>query len=162
MLNFTPSTILWTVVNLLVLFALLRIFLFKPVNKMMDDRAKAIEDSISGADGLKAEAEQIKADYEQKLAQARTEAAEIVARARERGEREYEAILQSAEADAQKLRENTRDQLAAEREAMIQGARKEVAALALLAAAKVSGKAMDADADRALVNAFLSEAGEAQ
>ena len=83
-----------------------------------------------------------------------------MADARSRAQRAYESRLAQAEADAKQLRGQAEAQLAAEREAMLRGARDEVASLALLAAAKVAGRAMDSADDQAAVDAFLSEVGE--
>ena len=83
-----------------------------------------------------------------------------MADAQNRAQRAYEGKLAQAEADARQLRGQTEAQLTAEREAMLRGARDEVASLALLAAAKVVGKAMDSADDQAMVDAFLSEVGE--
>ena len=68
--------------------------------------------------------------------------------------------MTEAEADAKRLRSEAEAQIASERETMLQGARNEVASLALLAAAKVAQRSMDDAADKALVDTFLSEAGE--
>lgn len=160
MLDFDPYTVLWTVINLLVLFVLLRLFLFKPVTRIMDQRAQAIQDELDRADAQKADAEQLKADYEARLSDARDEAADLVAKAKERANQEYQAVLAQAQADAERVRAAARTQLEAEREAMLQGARDEVAQLALLAAARVAQHSMDEEGERALVDSFLAEAGE--
>ena len=160
MLTLDPYTILWTVINLLVLYVLLKKFLFGPVTKIMDERQRAIENNIKDAEARKAEAEQLKADYESHLTSARAEAADLVAQAKSRAGAEYDSILAQARTDAQKVREDAQAQIQTEREQMLQGARQEVAALALLAAAKVAGRELDADGDQALVDAFLAEAGE--
>lgn len=49
MLNINIWDIVWTVVNLLIFFILLRIFLFKPVMKVMDERKKKIQDDLDSA-----------------------------------------------------------------------------------------------------------------
>ena len=76
-----------------------------------------------------------------------------MAQAKLQGQREYDQIISSAQADAQA-------QMEAERRQMLQDAQQQVAALALLAAAKVSGRAMDQAGDRDLVEDFLREAGD--
>ena len=160
MLDFDPYTVVFTLINLVILFLLLRHFLFKPVTKIMDERAQAARQGLEEADAMKEEAARMNADYEAQLADAREQAASLVAQAKERAGREYETILAQAQADAEQLRASTRTQLEAEREAMLRGARDEVAQLALLAAAKVSQQSMDEAGDLALVNAFLAEAGD--
>ena len=162
LLDINIPTILFTAANLLVLYLLLKKFLFGPVTAMIDGRAKEIETSLSDAAGQRDEAARLKADCEARLARAREDAEAIAAQGRERGQREYEALLAQARNDAEKLLADTRAQLDAERGAMLQAARQQVAALALLAAAKVSRRELDAQGDRELVDALLSDPGALQ
>lgn len=162
MLDIQPATILWTIVNLLVLYFFFRKYLFGRVNAVLDGRAAQVESQLADAKTQQDQAEALKADYEQQLQDAEAQAAKIVSSAKSRGQREYETLLRRAAEDVARLKEDTREQLDSQREEMLRGARREVAALALLTAAKVSGRVLDGDGDRALVDAFLSEAGEPQ
>lgn len=158
MLNISISGVVFTVINLLVLYVLLKKFLFKPVTAMIEGRQKAIGDSLADAAGQKEQAGALKSEYENRLDEARREAAGIVDEARARGQREYETLLGQAQADAERVRADARRQMEAEREELLRGARREVAALALLCAAKVTGQEMDEAADRALADSFLAQA----
>ena len=149
MLNLDPWTVLWTGINLVVLYLLMRHFLFKPVTAMMEQRTKAIEDGLSQAEAAKQAAQALDQENEARLAQAKLQ-----------GQREYDQIISSAQADAQAIRADAQAQMEAERRQMLQDAQQQVAALALLAAAKVSGRAMDQAGDRDLVEDFLREAGD--
>ena len=160
MLNLDPWTVLWTGINLVVLYLLMRHFLFKPVTAMMEQRAKAIEDGLSQAEAAKQAAQALDQENEARLAQVRGQADQIVAQAKLQGQREYDQIISSAQADAQAIRADAQAQMEAERRQMLQDAQQQVAALALLAAAKVSGRAMDQAGDRDLVEDFLREAGD--
>ena len=73
-----PWTALFTFLNMLITFAILGKFLFKPVKKMIDERQKAIDDTYAGADAAKKAAEELKAEYESKLEDAKSERDEIV------------------------------------------------------------------------------------
>lgn len=160
MLEFNPYTILFTIINLLILFAFLKHFLFGKITAILDQRAQAVKGDLDQAAQEKQAAQALRGQYEAQLADARTQSLQLVAEAKARGQREYDAALAAAQADAKKLTEDTRAQLEAERQTMLTGARKEVAQLALLAAAKVAGRALDCQDDRAMVNAFLDEAEE--
>ncbi|NCB64175.1 MAG: ATP synthase F0 subunit B [Clostridia bacterium] len=153
--------IIWTIVNLLVLFLLLKKFLFGPVTKIMEERTKAITDSIQGAENKNRAAEAKGAEYDARLEAASAEAARIVAEARNRAQREYDVTLKAAGEDAQKVLADARAQIELDREKMLAGVRANMAELVLLTAAKISEKKMDADADRALVDSFLAEVGGA-
>ena len=160
MLNISVSGIIFTVINLLVLYFALRHFFFKPVNDIMESRQKDIQDNIDAAQAQKAQAQEMKTSYEAQLAQADAQAAQVLSDAKARGQREYDAAMENARTDADRLAKQSQAQIAADREAMLKGARREVAQLALLAAGKVAGRDMSADDDRVFVDSFLSGAGD--
>ncbi len=160
MLNINVIGLLYTVVNLLVLYVLLKKFLWTPVTAMIESRQKEMEDNLTGAEARNREAEARLDSYNEKLVHARQECAQMVAQAKEQGTQEYNAILDQARADAEKLKGQAEQQMKQERAEMISGLRREVSSLALLCAAKVAGKELGTDADRAMVEEFLSEVGE--
>lgn len=160
MLVFHLSTILFTILNLLVLFFILKKLLFGRVNAVLEQRAALVKSEIASAEATNQQAQELKAQYEDKLTDARHEAAKIVADAQNRAQRVYEGKLAEAETDAKRLRGEAERQIADQREAMLRSARNEVASLALLAAEKVAQRSMNQADDKALVDAFLSEVGE--
>ncbi|WP_297234816.1 F0F1 ATP synthase subunit B [uncultured Flavonifractor sp.] len=160
MLEFHLSTILFTIVNLLILFLLMKKFLFARVNAVLEQRAALVKSEIASAEDNNRQAQELKAQYESKLTDARHEAAKIVADAQNRAQRVYEGKMAEAETDAKRLRSQAEAQIRTERDTMLRGARNEVASLALLAAAKVAQRSMDSADDKALVDTFLSEVGE--
>ena len=139
--------IIWVFVNLLILFLLMKKFLFGPITKLL-------------AETQLAEAERQKAEYTQQLASARGEAAHIVEEARKRADLAYSRRMDEAAQDVQHLNEQAARQRAADREAMLASAQKQVADLVLLTTAKVSQRTLDADADRAMLDALLEEVGD--
>ena len=152
--------IVWTIVNLLILFLLLKHFLFKPITKMMESRTAEIENNLKDAEDQKQKAAELTAQYEEKLQGAHAEAAQIVSEAKQRGQKEYDAILKSAAQDAQKEQERSRADLERDREEMLRGVQENVTELVLLTASKLSQKELDQESDRKLVDAFLAEGEE--
>lgn len=150
-------SIVWNIVNILVLFLLLKHFLFKPITQMMESRTAEIENDLKDAKEQKEKARELTSQYEEKLKGADAQAARIVTEARERGQQEYSAILKDAAQDARKERERAEKQLAQEREEMLRGVQENVTELVLLTASKLSQKELDEESDRKLVDAFLSE-----
>jgi F-type H+-transporting ATPase subunit b len=159
MLNVSLSGLLWTVTNLLVLYLLLKRFLWQPVTNMIESRQKEIKDNLNFAQQKSIEAAKAKEDYEAQLAQAAKEVQGLLQQAQDQGRREYQAILASAQADAEALVNQTRHQLEADRAAMIAEVKNEAAELVVLAAAQVAGRQMDKDVDRTLLEEFLDKAG---
>lgn len=160
MLEFHLSTILWTVINLLVLYLFLRKFLFGRINAVLEKREAMIKQNLEAAEESNQQAQAFKTQYEEKLTGAMQEADRMMAEAQNRAQRAYEARIAEAEKDAKQVRQEAEKQIATERAQMLEGAREEVASLALLAAAKVAQKSMDGKDEQALVDSFLAEVGE--
>ena len=160
MLDIQVSTIVFTIINLLVLYVILKKLLFGRINRVLQARGEQINQQFDQAERQQAQAEQLKAEYEKKLTQAQEEAEGIVSQAQMRGKREYQAIISQAQEDVRQLQNQAQAQNQADREEMIRATRREVAQLAVMAAAKVAQKALDVESDRAVAEQFLAEAGE--
>ena len=81
MLSISFSGVLWTVVNLLVLYVALKKILFKPVTEMIESRQREIEENLAHAEARKAQAEAEKQAYDAQLAHAGQAAAQLTAQA---------------------------------------------------------------------------------
>ena len=154
------SQIIWVLINLLILFLLMRKFLFGPITRLLDERAKKVSDTLDQADSRLAEAEAQKAEYTQQLAAARGEAARIVETARKQAALAYSRRLEEAEQAVQRLNEQAARQREADRAAMLAEAKQEIAALVMLTTAKVSQRTLNGETDQALLNQLLDEAGD--
>ncbi len=151
--------IIWTFVNILILFVLLKLFLFKPVNAMMEKRRKLIDGQLSDAAQKQKEAEAEKQAYADRLKEAHAEAAEILKKAKAEAEAQYCMILERAERDAQKKTAEAEKKIALEHEQMLKNAKSEIAAVAVMAAQKLAVKHADAEVDSALLESLIQEAG---
>ena len=144
MLDFDIWTIAFSIINILVLFLFLKKFLFGRIQNIMDQRAAAVQADLDQAKASKEEAHQLRQQYEDTLSGAKQEASTIIANARTAAKEQGNQITEQAQQEASR---------------MIQNAQKEIADLALAAAAKlVEGKMDDAE-NRNLVDAFLKEEG---
>lgn len=154
--------IIWTFVNILVLFVFFRAFLFKPVTAMMEKRTRAIEDSLKEAEEGKADAMKLKQDYEEELNQANAEAVRIIKEAREKAAAEYNRQIAQAKEESVKIIQDASRAIELERKKTVRNAQGEIAGIALLAASKVIGKNIDDETNKQLLNDFLKEAGAAK
>ena len=154
------SQIIWVFVDLLILFVLMKRFLFGPITQMLDDRAQQVSDTLDQADKRLAEAEQQTAHAAQ-LASAKQEAAQIIEDARARGQQEYDRLVAEAQTAVQRLDEQAARRRESERTQMLREAKKEITALVLLTTAKVSRQKLNSDTDRAMIDDFLREETEA-
>lgn len=160
MLSVTPIDMIFVILNLFVLYLLMRNFLFGPVTRMIESRQKEIETSLAQAEAKQMEAQDLLQEYNGKLTAVSQEAQELLREAKARGDQDYQNTIKAAQRESEALIAATQSQLEAERTEMLAGVRSEVATLALLAAAKVSGQVLDDESDAALVDAFLQEVGD--
>ena len=129
-IGFNPWTALFTLLNLVLTFLILKKFLFKPVNKMIDDRQKEIDDLFADAADVKQKAENLRADYDRKLAQ-------IIAEATQEAQRRSDEIIQNAQSDAGAIREKARSDIELERKKALNGVKDDISRIALDIAEKV-------------------------
>lgn len=154
--------IIWTIVNIMILYLLMKKFLFGPITEIMDKRKKAIEDSFETAKSRNEEAEHLKVQYEEALSHAKAEAEEIVKEARERANDVYNRTVKAAEQEAIKVIENANQAIEMERKKTIESIESEIIGLTMAAASKVLEKNINEDTNRQLVDEFLAEVGAAK
>lgn len=161
MLSFN-SGLLWTFVNLIVFFLILKKILFQPVMGMIEKREQMINEQIKDAEQKSTQAGQLKEKYENELKNANQEAAQIVKTAKERGKEEYQRILKNADADAAKVIADANKTIETEKEKAMQGIQNEVAKMAIAAASKVIQENVDQASNEKILDDFLKEAGAGQ
>ncbi len=161
MLELDKYTFLFTALNLLVLYLLMKKFLFKPVTDFMEKRSGSIQDALDNAKKDKAEAQNLKQKYEEQIVRAKDEADEILKEARSRAAREHDDMIFSTRQEAERILEKAREDISVERAQMMKELRGEIAGIALLAASKVIEANMDTERNRELVNKFIDEEGAA-
>lgn len=149
-----------TIVNLLILYWLMRKFLFKPVMGIMDKRKELIDQQFSEAQGAKEEAKKLQEQYSGLMANAKEESQNIVEKARENAKVETDNTLLEASEQAKRLLEQAREKMDMEREKMLKELESQISTLAMTAAGKIIGANASPKRDRALYDQFLSEAGE--
>jgi F-type H+-transporting ATPase subunit b len=148
---------LWTLLAFLITFFLLRKLAFPRISEALEKRQHLIEESIDTAQRTKAEADEILAEYRERLKEARVQAEEIVARARKAGESHERESIEQARETREELLEQTRRDIQAETNRAIQEIRREVADLTVAATERVTRKTLNEDDQRRLVEEALSE-----
>ena len=159
MLDFSIPTILFTVINILVLFLFLKKFLFGRVNAIMEKRAQMVQADLDHAKETVAEAEQLKTNYLETMSGAQSEAKELIAKAQKIANEQRDQITQQAQRDADRIMANAKKEIVLEQQRSLESAQSAIADLAMAAASKVVGANLDDAANRDLVDAFLTEEG---
>ncbi len=142
-------------VNFLILLVLLRLFLYKPVLKVLDERAQRTKEAMELAESTKKEYEQARVEVQRQIEKGRQEAQAIITQAAQLGEQLKEESRQEASKQAQTILERTRVELGAEREKIIEDLRREFVSIALLAAEKVIRETLDREKHRKLIEETL-------
>ena len=156
MLDFSVTFII-TIVNIAVLFFILRVILFKPVTKFMAERAKRVQDSIEQSEKDKNQAKALLTKYEAQLKSVETEGEAIIRSARENAQAEAEKIIAESRVSAEAALVNARKQLETERNAALALFRKEAAALVVAAAERLLGRELKGDDNIHYANMLLEE-----
>ena len=159
-LNINVFTALFTLVNTLVLFFVLKKYLFQPVMKMITDRQQEIDDMYTDAGQTKQQAQKLQSEYETKLADAMQTGERLVKEAVVRGQAREEEILRNANAQADAIRQKAQADIAREKKKAIDDAKDEIAGLAMDIAGKVVGKSLNQGEQSALVDQFIDELGD--
>jgi F-type H+-transporting ATPase subunit b len=130
---------------------------FPRIGEALDRRQKAIEESIDTAERTRHEADELLAEYRERLTAARQQADEIVARARKAGEQAEADLVVKGKERREELLEQARRDIETETRRAVQEIRREVADLTVLATEKVTRKSLNEDDQRRLVEDALSE-----
>jgi F-type H+-transporting ATPase subunit b len=153
-----PETneIIWGSIAFLIILAGLWRFGMPAVRGAMEQRTERIRNSLDEAEQAKADAESLRGDYQRQLNDAKSEAARIIEEARQQADAVRRDLTQRAEAEAQDLRRRNAEQLEAERARVLGELRGQVAVLAVDAAERVVRANLDPEANRRLVEEYIS------
>ena len=152
--------LVWTIINLVVLYLLLRHFLIGPVMNIMEQRKQMIDDGFKNAEAAQADANRLKQEYETALSGAKQESVQLIEDARKSAKAEYDRIVSEAGEKADTMIESAKENVRIEREQTMKELKSQIAGLAAASAAKIIGGNADEKESRDLYDQFLKEAGE--
>jgi F-type H+-transporting ATPase subunit b len=158
-LLFNIPDFVWAIVNLIILYLILKKLLFKPVTEFMENRSNSIKEQLEGSQRSNEEAAKLKLAYEKKLEAASEEANKIINDAKIEAHEKYDEIIKKAKADSEVLIMKAEEQIERERQEMIKEMRNEIISIALEAASKVMEANMDTEANRKLVDDVITKKG---
>ncbi|HTX07757.1 MAG TPA: F0F1 ATP synthase subunit B [Solirubrobacteraceae bacterium] len=155
----TPNVglMIWTLLLFGISMYILWKLAFPRISEALDRRQHAIEESIDHAESVRKQADDLLKEYQQRLAEARQQAEQIVERSRKTAEAREREVQTEAQERREQLMEQTRRDIESETRRAIQEIRREVADLTVLATEKITRKVLDADDQRRLVEEALSE-----
>ena len=155
----------WTFVaqicNLMIQLVIFKKLLLNPVKKVIAERKAKADSQIADAQNLRTEAEAMKAEYEQNLQNARTEANQIVAAAQKTATARSEELLGEARAQAAALKQKAEADIAQERKKAVNEVKDEIGGMAMEIASKVVEREIREADHKDLIDEFIKNVGEA-
>ncbi len=155
------ESLIFTIINLVVLYLLLKKFLIRPITDIMEKREKLIAEGLESANSTRNEAMELKQEYETALTGAREESARIVEKAQVQAKVEYDRILNEAGEKASDMLGAAKASIETEREQTMKELQSEIAGLAMAAAAKIVGEKAGTQGNQDIYSQFLGEVGDA-
>lgn len=157
LLELHPGLMIWTIITFIILLIILKKAAWNPILKALDAREKGIKDNIDAAKTARTEAEDSLEEYRKKLAEAQSEAQQVVAKARQDAERIGEELKVKYKTEAEAVLEKARQQIDLERQAAVNKIRGEIAGLAIAATEKIIRKTLAPEDHQRLVMEGLRE-----
>ncbi len=153
-LNFT---LIAQVVNFIILLVILAKFAYKPLLKALDDRRAKITQDMDSAEQTRLDAEALKKEYAEQLADAKKEAGEIIDRANKSAQALHDTMLQETQQDKENILAAAKEQIAQERNQALQDVRGEVITLSTQIAGKLMHQQLNAEANRSTIEKLTDE-----
>lgn len=159
MLDFSPINILCTIANLLILYAIFKIFLFKRVDNILMQRKEEVDEATKAADIATKKALDTKKEYEDKIALADDEKEQMLADIKKQGYDEYERIVSDAKKKGEQILVEARHNAEVENERAKEVYAAQLTDMVIDAASKIAATKHSTQDDMELYDKFISEAG---
>lgn len=161
LVTLVPWTMIAQFLNLMIQLFLIKKFLFKPINDILEKRRAQTDKEIREAREAKETADNLRGQYEADIAKARDEAARIVQSAHKEAQTRADEVMQEAQAKAAGLKAQAEADIAQERKKAINEVKNEIGSLAMDIAGKVVEKEIDEADHKRLIEDFIKNVGEA-
>ena len=145
------------VINVALVLIILRLVLYKPILRLLENRSSRIKDSLEAAEAAKTQSARSEEEVRKTLVEARQEGQRLIGQASEMGERLKGEAREDAKKEGEAMIERAKSEIARERDDAVEQVRKEFAGLAISAAEKVINSELDEDRHRKLIDDVLEE-----
>ena len=159
-LSVNLTTIIATWLNLLILFLVMKHFLFDKVNKVMEDRKNEVAETYKQADEAKERAEKLEQDYEQRISGAKEESAKIIQAATRKAQQRSDEIIADAKVEAKGITEQARNEIEREKKIAVNKIKDDITDIAFQAAQAVIEKDLSSADNERLIGEFIDNVGE--
>ncbi|MBW1605841.1 F0F1 ATP synthase subunit B [Lactobacillus sp. Sy-1] len=154
------GTMLYYLVLFLVLVLLIKVFAWKPINKMLNERTQQIVSDIDSAKQKHQEADSLAKQRQDELNKSHDEASTIITNAKQAGQKQQEQIVSDAQSDAQTIKDNAHKSIEQERQDVLANTKNDVANLSIEIASKIIQKELKANDQKALIDSYIEGLGK--
>ena len=152
-----PMDLIMNIINIVILFVIVRFLAYKPVKKFLDARKKRLEDEKAAAESKAGEAQAMCEEYEKKLSEVEAARAEAVRAGEKEGQQRADERVSSAKKDADRLLSDEQQASAAKEAESAESMRDSVVELSVSIASKVSGRNINDEDNKRLAREFFDE-----
>ncbi len=145
------------IINFTILLIILRLVLYKPIMRMLDERRQRVQEGMDSAERMKEREAQAEQEVAERIENARREGQTLIGQAQQIAQRIQAEAREQAQADAEALLDRARSEIQLERDGAIADLRREFADLTIHAAEKVIGQSLDRRAHQRLIDEVLTE-----
>ena len=161
LVTITPWTMIFQILNLLLLMFLFKKYLFKPVTDILEKRKAEIEQHYQEAESAEVAAKSMKAAYEEKMTGAREEADRVIATAQESANAISDDIINKARTDAAQIKERAQNEIDIEKQKAFDEVKTQLSDIAMDIAAQVIDREVNAKDHQEFIDVFIKNVGEA-
>lgn len=161
LVGIVPWNFVATICNLFIQVYLIKRFLFKPVNEILEKRRAQADAEIQDAVQTKEEAQAMKAEYEKNMQEAKNKANEIVKTAQKTAAVQSEEMLREASNQVAAMKEKAEKDIAQEKRKAVNEIKGEIGGMAVEIAGKVIERELNEEDHTKLINDFIENVGDA-
>ena len=168
LVTLVPWTFIIQIINLFIQVYLIKKFLFKPINDILEKRKNLADKTIREAREAQSEADSLKEQYESSLTNAHAEAAQIVSEAQKeallrqaegQAEAKADTLVREAQEEAAGIKARAAADIEQEKKKAINEAKDEIGGLAMDIAGKVVEKEINEADHKKLIEDFINKVG---
>jgi F-type H+-transporting ATPase subunit b len=157
LIDVVPGLMVWTIVTFFITFYILKRLAWGPIQKLIDERRDRIREALDEADKARQESRELRELTQKEREEAKVERERILDESRRQAQAQLEQSRAQADEDLKRRLEENRREIEAENRRLAEQIRRDVVELTLLAAEKVTGKSLDADDQRRLIDETIEE-----
>jgi F-type H+-transporting ATPase subunit b len=157
LISVVPGLMIWTIITFAIVLFVLRRLAFGRIQGLIDERRERIRQALDEADKAREEARQLRELTQAEREEAKAERERILEESRKLGQQQFAQAREQATKDLERRLEENRKAIDAENVKLREAIRRDVVELTLLASEKVTGKVLDSDDQRRLIDETIEE-----